>query len=588
MDPQTEIQERLRQATLGEYDILGQLGFGGMASVYLAHDLALDRRVAIKVMSPVMMFGAGLVDRFRLEARTAAALSHPNIIPIYAVREADGLLYFVMKAVEGTSLDAVIAEAGPLPIPMVEAFLAQAGGALGYAHRHGVVHRDVKPANILLDEEGWVVVTDFGIAKVADTSALTMTGVAVGTPTYMSPEQCAGDPITGASDQYSLGIVVYEMLTGRPPFVDRSVPALMIGHTTRPPPSIEAVRPDCPVALRTAVERMLAKDPADRFPTVEDAVAGADARPLAPDDLTRGTLVTLARTSRTRELMARVRTPRSPVPSLQRPVPTRGDTRPARQRGWFLIGGGITAGAAATAVLALGLWRDKAPAAGLRPDSIPAGAVAPAESPLAPAPAPAGSNEPIPAPPPAPLAAAAERAPGRDGRPGAGFPEEAGTTPETASPNRPVPEAAARTAIDTPVAIAPAPVPVPPPAPAPAPVPPPPPAPIAVDPRVEIESVVHAYARALEAGRLDQAVALFPAMPPDQRQGLEAFYRDGGSMRTRWQVQDIQVTGAVATLRIVGANTIQTSRSGSSEQRVALRARLERGPSGWRLVGLVN
>ena len=182
--------DALRRATLGHYDIQGELGQGGMATVYLAHDIALDRKVAIKVMSPALFATAGMVERFKREARTAAALSHPHIIPIYAVRDGADFVYFVMKFVEGRSLESITRAAGPLPLPLVRAVLYQVGEALGYAHRRGVVHRDVKPANVMLDTGGWVVVTDFGIAKVAETQGLTMTGATIGTPSYMSPEQC--------------------------------------------------------------------------------------------------------------------------------------------------------------------------------------------------------------------------------------------------------------------------------------------------------------------------------------------------------------------------------------------------------------
>src|SRR5437764_2740275 len=211
--------DALRKATLGEYEVLAELGRGGMATVYLAHDLAVDRKVAIKVLAPALLhMGEGMVERFKREARTAAALSHPHIIPIYAVKESERILYFVMKYVQGRPLDAIIQEVGPLPIQMVQTILAHVGDALGYAHRHGVIHRDVKSANIMLDEDGWAVVTDFGIAKVVQAEGLTMTGVTVGTPTYMSPEQCATREVTGPSHQYSLGVVAYERLAGRVPF----------------------------------------------------------------------------------------------------------------------------------------------------------------------------------------------------------------------------------------------------------------------------------------------------------------------------------------------------------------------------------
>src|SRR6266550_4452326 len=179
----------LRRATLGQYEILVEVGRGGMATVYLAHDL-----------------------------------------PISAVKESEQVLYFVMKHVQGRSLDHVVRDVGPLPLAMTEAILAQVGDALGYAHRHGVIHRDIKSANIMLDEEGWAVVTDFGIAKVEQAEGLTMTGVTVGTPTYMSPEQCETREVTGASDQYSLGVVAYEMLTGRLPFLGESTMSVMYAH----------------------------------------------------------------------------------------------------------------------------------------------------------------------------------------------------------------------------------------------------------------------------------------------------------------------------------------------------------------------
>ncbi|HJR34163.1 MAG TPA: serine/threonine-protein kinase, partial [Gemmatimonadales bacterium] len=306
--------ERVRAATQGEYDIYGELGRGGMATVFLAHELSLDRKVAIKVMSPAMIHGAGMAERFKREARTAAHLSHPNIIPVYAVREADGLLFFVMKLVEGTPLDAIIKELGKLPIPMVEAVLAQVGGAFGYAHRHGVVHRDIKPSNILIDDEGWAVVTDFGIAKVQETEGLTQTGMAVGTPTYMSPEQCGGGVITGASDQYALGVVAYEMLAGRAPFTSSGMMALMYSHYHEEVPPLELYRPDCPEQLRLAVMRMLEKEPEKRFASMEEAVAAMGARHLAHDDPTRSQLISLARTGVTHKIVSQVQTPRSPVP----------------------------------------------------------------------------------------------------------------------------------------------------------------------------------------------------------------------------------------------------------------------------------
>jgi len=320
--PESEILEPLRHATTGDYDIAGELGRGGMATVFLAHDIALDRKVAIKVMTPSLVTGAGMVERFKREARTAASLSHPHIIPIYAVRETEKLLFFVMKFVEGRSLDTVIREQGPLPIPMVQAIMNQVGGALGYAHRRGIVHRDMKPANIMLDEEGWAVVTDFGIAKVADARGLTMTGVTIGTPTYMSPEQCASKEITGATDQYSLGIVAYELLTGTIPFDADSLMGIMWKHFNEPPPPVRQLRPDCPEHLAEAIARMLAKDPATRWPTMEDAVAAIGVPAMAPGDPIRKQMRALARGGSGAALTDAVHTPASPIPTASPDAPT--------------------------------------------------------------------------------------------------------------------------------------------------------------------------------------------------------------------------------------------------------------------------
>lgn len=263
---------RLTALTAAEYRVERELGRGGMATVYLAHDIALDRKVAIKVMS-ADLFAAGdvLIDRFMREARTGARLNHPHIIPVYAVREAPDLIYFVMKFIDGKPLDDVIRTRGPLPIPLVARILAQVSDALAYAHRNGIVHRDIKPGNLMLDKDGWVVLTDLGIAKVQEAALLTATGSAIGTPTYMSPEQSMASKETGgASDQYSLGCVAFEMLTGQPPFSADSVVALIWKHHTEPPPSLQKLRPDCPPEMVAAITRMLQKAPEDRFGSMEE------------------------------------------------------------------------------------------------------------------------------------------------------------------------------------------------------------------------------------------------------------------------------------------------------------------------------
>ncbi len=269
--PLPTLLQILRQATLGEYEIVREIGQGGMATVYLAHEIALDRKVAIKVMSPQFLHGVEMIERFKREARFAASLNHPHIIPIYAVRESQHLLYFIMKYIGGRSLDAILRDAGPLPFPMVRSILADVGSALDYAHRQGVIHRDVKPGNVMIDEEGFAVITDFGIAKAAQGETLTRSGTTVGTPSYLSPEACSGDIVGVAADQYSLGIVGYEMITGQLPFSADSSLGMMYAQVHSPPRPSQQLRPDCPPDLRNAIMRMLEKSPADRFPTMKEA-----------------------------------------------------------------------------------------------------------------------------------------------------------------------------------------------------------------------------------------------------------------------------------------------------------------------------
>jgi len=338
--------DALRRATVGDYDIKGELGHGGMASVFLAHEVALDRKVAIKVMSPALFSTAGMVERFKREARTAASLSHPHIIPIFAVRESSEIVYFVMKFIEGRSLESVVHQLGQMPIPLVQKILYQAGSALGYAHKHGVVHRDVKPANIMIDADGWSVVTDFGIAKVSESKALTQTGATIGTPSYMSPEQCAAkSELTGASDQYSLGVVAYEMLAGQLPFQAETTVGLLFAHVHETPPSIADIRPDIPEDVADAVMRMLAKEPEERWPDIETAVGALGGTPVAHDDPIRAQLVELAG-GRTQSPAETIRTPISPVPAnrLAPPPATRAATskerRPATRTGTSVPPGG--------------------------------------------------------------------------------------------------------------------------------------------------------------------------------------------------------------------------------------------------------
>ncbi|HKO17103.1 MAG TPA: protein kinase [Gemmatimonadaceae bacterium] len=261
--------DRAIAAVGDQYLIEGEIGRGGMAVVYRALDLRLHRRVALKVLPPELAFNADVRTRFLREAQTSAQLSHPHIVPIYGVDERAGIVYFVMSLVEGESLAARLARSRRLELDQARRTLAEVADALDYAHRRGVVHRDIKPDNILLERgSGRALVTDFGIARAAAGDArLTLTGVAVGTPAYMSPEQALGErELDGRSDLYSLGVVGYQMLAGQTPFTAANTPAMLVKHVSELPRPMAELRPDIPAALALAIDRALAKRPEDRWP----------------------------------------------------------------------------------------------------------------------------------------------------------------------------------------------------------------------------------------------------------------------------------------------------------------------------------
>lgn len=307
--------KHLEESTRGEFEIMQQLGVGAMGSVYLARDIALSRRVAIKVIASNLLQDNAMVSRFRLEAQTVASLRHPNIVNVHAVRQADDVHFFVMDFIDGPPLRSIVKAHAPLEIPIVQALLYQVGSALDYAHHRGkgVIHRDIKPANIMVDREGDAFVTDFGISKITESqTGLTQTGATIGTPEYMSPEQCRGEALTGASDQYALGIVAYEMICGRTPF-SGSQYFIMVAHTSETPTPISELRPDCPPHVAQAVHRMLAKNPGDRFPDLESAMSAMGGKPLGRRDPIRQRITALA--GATAELAALdTASPLSPLP----------------------------------------------------------------------------------------------------------------------------------------------------------------------------------------------------------------------------------------------------------------------------------
>jgi serine/threonine protein kinase len=290
----TSVAGDLAAALEGRYSIERELGRGGMATVYLAQDLKLGRPVALKVLRPVLAAALG-TERFLREIEISTRLNHPHILPVHDSGDAGGYLYYAMPYVEGESLRRKLEHEGQLPVPEVIAIVSAVASALTYAHQQGIVHRDIKPENILLakNSEGgapYPLVADFGIARALDVAGgerLTETGLALGTPAYMSPEQAAGDRIDGRSDIYALGCVAYEMLAGTPPFTGPTPQAILARQAVDPVPPLHTLRSTVPWSVEHAIQRALAKVPADRFATAAQFAAALSAKSRPADVLRR-------------------------------------------------------------------------------------------------------------------------------------------------------------------------------------------------------------------------------------------------------------------------------------------------------------
>ena len=362
---------RLSTALADRYTIERELGAGGMATVYLAHDQKHDRRVALKVLRPELAAILG-GERFLAEIRTTANLQHPHVLPLHDSGEADGIVFYVMPYVEGESLRDRLTREKQLPVEEAVRIACEVADALDYAHRHGVIHRDIKPENILLHDEH-VQVADFGIALAVSTAGgatrMTETGMSLGTPHYMAPEQAKGQPVDGRADQYSLGVVGYRMITGALPFGGDSIHTILYKHIFEEPPAVRSVRPDAPEALSAAIQRAMSKEPGQRFASMEEfatavfpeqPVSARTGGPVTPKPITRAPVTAESPTE------AFVSAPTTPIPSA-RPAPGTGPARPGPRPGPQKSGSKAWIGIAAAIVVLGGggylmFGRSKAPA----------------------------------------------------------------------------------------------------------------------------------------------------------------------------------------------------------------------------------
>jgi serine/threonine protein kinase len=573
----TSIFREQVQRALGDAHLLErELGGGGMSRVFLAHERALGRKVVVKVLLPELAAGVN-VERFRREIQLAAQLQHPHIVPLLSAGEAEGLPYFIMPFVSGESLRTRISRQGEFPVPETLRILRDVISALGYAHSHGVIHRDVKPENVLLSG-GVAVVTDFGVAKAVTASAdsagasgLTSLGVALGTPAYMAPEQATASPHTDhRADIYALGVVAYEMLTGFPPFSGRSAQAMLAAHVVEDPEPLERRRPSVPPVLASLVKGCLAKRPAERPQSAAELMHVLDSI-TTPSG---GTAATTA--------------VRLPVPVAEKNTRSRGAL--------------VAASLAVLALLAAGtvLWQgrpsgaeptsaDTSRTASLPQDNVapiatqPAAQVPQADSlaaGVAPRQPPAERSGPSPTP-------ARVRRPKPSQRNPAGTPVVP-NVPDTFGSSSPVPEPELGLTTVSPAPPAPpsadptpepAPKPVEPPA-APKPVPEQP-----VDARRVIVAAVADYARAIESGNLEQLRRAYPGMTSVQQRGWEQFFQLVRDVKTELSVQQLDLAAGTAEAQINGTYLYLNTSTGRREhQPVAFRASFKNQGGAWRIV----
>ncbi len=547
------------QSTLGSaYRLDGELGGGGMSRVFVAHETALGRKVVIKVLLPELAAGVS-VDRFRREIQLAAQLQHPHIVPLLSAGESEGLPYFIMPFVSGESLRARVIRSGELPIAETVRILRDVVSALAYAHSFGVIHRDIKPDNVLISG-GVAVVTDFGVAKAVSASsasstdtALTSLGMALGTPAYMAPEQASGDAQTDhRADIYALGVMSYEMLTGRTPFLGRSTQATLAAHVLETPEHVDRLRPAVSPMLASLVMSCLAKRPADRPQSASEVLHALDAIATPVSGTATTTVVSL---------------------------PAVSNGRPRRRRAIALTTG-VCAALAGGAVL----WSRHQSRTAAAP---PAAAVPAVPDTLGAAPTTrARAAVEAPAPPARPRDTTVRKPPRVKRSPASIAPlpiqkTSAAVETTTVSDSVTSPVAAPDTAAAPVTPPAPAAAAVAPPAAVPAP--PQPPRDRRAEMR-EVAAVVGEYARAVESESIESLRRVYPGMTAEQQAGWQQFFGTVRDVKSQLTIRQADVSGDVGSLLVGGVYTyVNGSTHRTEEQQVAFRAIIRRAGGVWRI-----
>ena len=585
---------------IGKYKIVELVGEGAMGTVYRAVDSVLGRTVAIKVMNAEIARQKDHRQRFLREAQAAGSLQHPNVVTIYDLGELDGHLFIAMEYVHGTDLERLMtATEKPLKLQEKLDIIVDVLMGLSYAHKHGIIHRDIKPANIRVGDDGHAKIMDFGVAHL-QSSDMTKTGLVVGTPSYMAPEQVTGGKAVPGTDLFAVGAVLYHLLTGSKPFEGPTLQSLFYRIVTDMPKPLDQVRPGLPVGLNTIVQKAMAKDAGDRYPSALDM---ANAVIAVRAELSGNAFAATASLSISGENAAVVPPPE--VPSLVatsnkmpwRPIAAAAGVIVVLVGAWMIFGRSTDE----TRVAATTLSADSAvvstpvieSSVGGSAVNTPPPAAAPVDTPSPPAAA-EKKSEAVQPPPPAPQKKRETTARAREE-------QKKKTAPKPVVPTRPAATAQIPTRAQTqpiqapsvtPQVVAPR-VQEPPPRIVVAPPPPPPPAAVKQPepdprpaPREEIASIVQAYARAIESRDISAVRRAYPGITSDQARGFEQFFQSARSIDVTFRVTDLETNGNSADARLVGSYRYTTSDGKSQQQPVSFSASLRYDGSSWRLTAV--